>query len=87
MIRKATAIINKNIGSFSTDITDTRFIADVEELCLTMVKRMQQIDTGQGMAGNIPMFSPNDFLIERERVDLKNYGFILKHRTVGKWVF
>ncbi len=87
LIEEATEIINENIGSFNTNISDSRFLSRVEKLCLRMVKRMRQVETGQGMSGKIPMFSPNDFLIERERINLHNIGKILKFRKVGKLVF
>lgn len=87
LLTKGTRIINKNIGCYSTNVSDTRFTGDLLDLNITMVNRMRQIELGQGMAGQIPLFSPNDFLIEREREDLKNYGKILGYRKVGRIVF
>lgn len=84
MIEEASEIINEKIGSFNTDITDTRFLSRIQKLCLRMVDRMRQIDLGQGLPGNIPMFSPNDFLIERERNFLRRIvGTHTSKRKVG----
>ena len=84
-IEEATDIINENIGSFNISITDTRFLSRVKKLCLRMVKRMRQIELGQGLPGKIPMFSPNDFLIERERKFLQSsVGIVLGYRVLGE---
>ena len=84
-IEEATEIINENIGSFNLSITDTRFLSRVQKLCLRMVKRMRQIELGQGLPGKIPMFSPNDFLIERERKYLQStVGIVLGYRVLGE---
>ena len=84
MIEEATEIINENIGSYNTDISDTRFLSRVQKLCLRMVKRMLQIDIAQDLPARIPMFSPNDFLIERERNYLQfTVGVLLGYRGVG----
>ena len=84
MIEEATDIINENIGSYNVDITDARFLGRVQKLCLRMVERMRQIELGQGLRGKIPMFSPNDFLIERERHYLQfTVGVNLGYRSVG----
>ena len=49
-----------------------------------MVLRMRQIDLGQGLPGKIPMFSPNDFLVDRERTYLQDtVGVLLGYRGVG----
>ena len=83
-IEEATGIINENIGSFNVDITDVRFLDRVQKLCLRMVNRMRQIDLGQGTPGRIPLFSPNDFLIQRERKYLQStIGVVLKYRGIG----
>jgi len=84
MIEEASEIINLNIGSYNIDITDTRFLSRVQKLCLRMVKRMMQIDIAQGLPARIPMFSPNDFLISREREYLQFIvGVLLGYRGVG----
>ena len=83
-IEEATEIINQNIGSFNISITDVRFLSRVQKLCLRMVKRMRQIEFGQGLPGKIPMFSPNDFLIDRERKYLQStIGVVLQYRVIG----
>lgn len=83
-IEEATEIINENIGSFNISITDARFLSRVQKLCLRMVKRMRQIELGQGLPGKIPMFSPNDFLIDRERKYLQStIGVVLGFRVIG----
>ena len=87
MIEEATEIINFEIGTYNTNITDVRFLSRVEKLCGRMVNRMMQIKAGQGLINNIPLFSPNDFLIERERLMLNNIGKILTKRKNYKWVF
>jgi len=49
-----------------------------------MVHRMRQIELGQGLQGKIPLFSPNDFLIERERTFLQfTVGVSLGYKSVG----
>lgn len=49
-----------------------------------MVTRMRQIKLGQGLPGKIPMFSPNDFLIDRERRYLQStIGVVLGYRGIG----
>jgi len=84
MIEEATDIINENIGSHNVDISDARFLGRVQKLCLRMVKRMMQIDVAQGLPARIPMFSPNDFLIDRERTYLNfTVGVSLGYRGVG----
>ena len=83
-IEEATEILNENIGSFNVSITDVRFLSRVQKLCLRMVKRMRQIELAQGLPGKIPMFSPNDFLIDRERKYLKStVGVVLGYRGIG----
>jgi len=85
-IEEATDIINEKIGSFNVSITDARFLSRVQKLCLRMVKRMRQIELGQGLPGKIPMFSPNDFLIDRERKYLQStVGVVLGYRVLGAW--
>ena len=85
MIEEATDIINENIGSYNVDITDVRFLSRVQKLCLRMVKRILQIDIAQDLPARIPMFSPNDFLIERERTYLQfTVGLSLGYRGVGE---
>lgn len=85
MIEEATEIINENIGSYNVDISDVRFLSRIQKLCLRMVNRMRQIDLGQGLPGKIPMFSPNDFLIDRERNYLQfTVGVLLGYRGVGE---
>lgn len=83
-IEEATNIINENIGSFNTDISDSRFLSRIEKLCYRMVKRIEQIDIAQGTPARIPMFSPNDFLIERERIYLRfTVGVTLGYKLIG----
>ena len=84
MLEEATEIINENIGSFNVNITDARFLSRVKKLNNRMVSRMRQIQMGQGLPGKIPMFSPNDFLIERERKYLQSsVGVVLGYRVIG----
>jgi len=84
LIEEATDTINENIGSYNVDITDVRFLSRVQKLCLRMVHRMRQIELGQGLQGKIPLFSPNDFLIERERNYLQfTIGVALGYKSVG----
>ena len=84
MLEEATEIINENIGSFNVNITDERFLSRVKKLNNRMVTRMRQIQLGQGLPGKIPMFSPNDFLIDRERKYLQStIGVVLKFRVIG----
>jgi hypothetical protein len=83
-IEEATEIINEKIGSHNVSITDVRFLSRVQKLCLRMVKRMKQIEYGQGTPGRIPLFSPNDFLQDRERKFLQStVGVVLKYRGIG----
>jgi len=45
---------------------------------------MRQIELGQGLQGKIPLFSPNDFLIERERNYLQfTVGVSLGYKGIG----
>jgi hypothetical protein len=67
MLEEATEIINELLGTYNADTTTARFLSYLQKLTLRMVDRMRQIDKGQGTRANFPMFSPNDFLIERER--------------------
>lgn len=83
MLEESTEIINDNIGCFDKNITDVRFLSRVKKLNNRMTSRNWQIKKGQGLPGRIPLFSPNDFLIERERSTLKNFGVILGFRIIG----
>lgn len=84
MLEEATEIINENIGSFNVNIDDARFLSRVRKLHNRMVTRMRQIQLGQGIPGKLPMFSPNDFLQERERKYLKStIGVVLGYRGIG----
>ena len=84
MLEEATEIINEKIGSFNVNITDDRFLPRIKKLHNRMVARMRQIQKGQGLPGKIPMFSPNDFLIDRERKYLKStVGVVLEYRVLG----
>ena len=83
MLEEATEIINAIIPSYNVDITDTRFASYLSKLTLRMVDRMRQVDLGQGKFTSIPFFSPNDFLIERERLYLMHIGVVLGYRRVG----
>lgn len=84
MLEEATEIINENIGCFNVNITDERFLSRVKKLNNRMTTRMRQIQLGQGLPGKIPMFSPNDFLIERERKYLQStIGVVLRYRVIG----
>lgn len=83
-IEETTGIINENIGSFNVNITDVRFLSRVQKLCVRMTNRVQQIDLAQGLPARIPMFSPNDFLIDRERKYLQStVGVVLGYRGIG----
>lgn len=83
-LEEATEIINENIGSYNINIDDARFLPRVKKLNNRMVTRMRQIKLGQGLPGKIPMFSPNDFLIERERKYLQSsVGVVLGFRVIG----
>ena len=84
MLEEATEIINENIGSYNENISDPRFLSRVKKLHNRMVTRMRQIKLGQGLPARIPMFSPNDFLIDRERNYLHvTVGVLLGYRGVG----
>lgn len=84
LITEATDIINENIGSDNISITDSRYLSRIKKLCARMVIRMEQIELGQGLPGKIPLFSPNDFLIERERKYLQStVGVVLGYRVLG----
>jgi len=80
----ATRIINRFIGCYPNNVTDSDYTEELKDLCLMMVKRMYQVEMGQGMAKTIPYFSPNDFLIERERLRLVEIGALLEYREVGR---
>lgn len=84
MLEEATEIINENIACYQVNIDDERFLSRVKKLNNRMVSRMRQIQLGQGLPGKIPMFSPNDFLIDRERKYLKStIGVVLGFRGIG----
>lgn len=84
MLEESTDIINQNIGSFDLNISDVRFLSRIKKLNNRMTSRNWQIKKGQGLPGSIPLFSPNDFLIERERMWLKaSVGVILQFRNIG----
>jgi hypothetical protein len=87
LLDKATSIINRNIGSYSTSVTSSVYTTDLKYLCIEMVDRMLQINFAEGKTQNIPMFSPNDYLVERERENLRSIGKILGYRKVGRLVF
>lgn len=83
-LEDATEIINENIGCFNVNITDERFLNRIKKLNNRMTARMRQIQLGQGLPGKIPMFSPNDFLVDRERKYLQStVGVVLKFRVIG----
>lgn len=82
-LEEATEIINENIGCYDVNITDARFLPRVKKLNNRMVTRMRQTKLAQGTPSRIPFFSPNDFLIERERRNLKTTGVILGFRGIG----
>lgn len=84
LIRRANNIINRYIGCRPTNITHATYLADVQDLCLKMVIRQRQVELAQGQPARIPMFSPNDFLIDREREDLIDIGIVLGHRAIGE---
>ncbi len=84
MLEEATEIINEKIGSNDVNITDTTYLSRVKKLHNRMVTRMRQIQLGQGLPGKIPMFSPNDFLQDRERKYLQStVGVVLGYRVLG----
>ena len=88
MLEEAGEIINSNIGSFNTDISDVRFLSRVQKLHLRMVNRMRQVELAQGISMGFLGWSTTDFLQERERFYLqKTVGKILKYRTGRGIVF
>jgi hypothetical protein len=84
-IDEATGIINEKIGSWNVSIEASSEHYDrVQKLCYRMVNRIRQIDLGQGLPGKIPLFSPNDFLIDRERRYLmSDVGVSAGYRVLG----
>ena len=86
MLEEATEIINMNIGSFNSNITDTRFLSWVQKLHLRMTNRMRQIELAGGKAEGFLGWSITDFLQERERNRLQTIGKILGYYRVGKVV-
>jgi len=86
LLEDATTIINKNIGSFNTNITDSRFLEWVKKRHLRMVNRMRQIDLAGGKAQGFLGWSVTDFLQQRERDYLVTIGKILGYYKVGRVV-
>ena len=84
MLEEASEIINLNIGSFNSDITDVRFLSRVKKLHLRMVNRMRQVELAQGKNMGFLGWSTTDFLQERERSYLVTIGKILGYYKVGR---
>ena len=88
MLEEASEIINLNIGSFNSDITDIRFLSRVQKLHLRMVNRMRQVELAEGKNMGFLGWSVTDFLQERERTYLRKVvGRVLKKRIAGKVTF
>jgi len=87
MLEEASEIINEKIGSFNSDITDSRFLSRIQKLCLRMVDRMSGIDNEQSK-GNFFGYSQTDYLNTRERDYLSNVvGKALNYKKPGRIVF
>jgi hypothetical protein len=82
-LNQMTRKINSFIGCYPNNVTSTNYTNELKDQCIRMVIRKLQVRTGQGMVGNIPFFSPNDFLVERERDRLYEIGLELEHRVLG----
>jgi len=80
------AIINRRIGSFNSDVSDSRFTEYLKQLCIEMVDRKydKQINRETEIR---TIYNPHDYLYNDERNYLKSIGKILGHSVVGKVVF
>lgn len=78
MLEEGAEIINENIGTLGTDITDPTYTSRLEKLNLRMVNRMIQVHYGE--TTSTPYFSPTDYLQARERRFLQEIGIIKEKR-------
>lgn len=75
--------INKTIGWITSNITDTAYTDFLEFLNYKLADRNLLIEQYHGYQAGKMMFSPQDYLFDKERRDLKDIGIRKGHLVVG----
>lgn len=87
ILQECTDIINFEIGSFSTNITDSRFSDYLKKLNIRMTDRARQVELAGGKVAGFIGWSTTDYLQARERDRLHAVGRTLGYRRRGAIVF
>lgn len=80
-------IINRTIGNITSNITDSAYTSDLEDINYKLATRIMAVKRNRSFMGGNFMFSPQDYLFSMERGYLQDIGRLKLKRKVGKWVF
>ena len=84
-LEKATRILNnrQHLNTGNTNITNTGYLADIKDYCISITNRMMDVERNRGFMGGGFTFSPQDFLYTYERNDILQISRELNYRVVG----
>ena len=80
---KANSAINRWIGSWNVDITDPRFIEELKNLELELIKRRHDKEKDRKTREGGGIYTPHDYLYQAERDHLKTIGMVLGYKVPG----
>lgn len=83
--KKANERINEWIGSYGTDVTDSRFVEYLKDLELELIQRRKdKMRDRKSKDGSMKVWTmPHDYLYEYERKKLMKIGVMTGFRKVG----
>jgi len=84
MLEEATSMMNDEIGSGDTNITDTRYTTILRNLCYRMSNLMVDEEQGRAHEQKRSQYIPRDYMYERDRSRLQRIGLVKGYRAVGQ---
>jgi len=84
-LKQATRILNnrQHLACGTTNITNSDYIEDIQDYCITIANRMMDVDRNRGFMGGGFTFSPQDFLYTYERNDINQIAREVGYKVVG----
>jgi len=90
-LKKATRILNNrmHLNCGTTNITDTTYLTDIKDYCLTITNRILDQQNARGSLGGLMFtqgmqnWSGADYLMSYERTDIEQISLALGFRLVG----
>ena len=82
-----TALMNEEIGTLGTDVTTTKYLVLLRNICYRGVMMMIDEEQARAHEERRAIYNPRDYMPERDRNRLRNIGHELRYRKRGVWVF